>query len=176
AIFVRGRLDAAATPVELRREVQAVNPELPVFGAQTLSDALSASLSERRFSMEIIGLFALTALLLAGLGIYGVISYLVSERTHEIGIRLALGAQRPSILQMVLLQGLRLAIAGAAVGLLGALIVSRLLSGLLYGVRPTDPLTFLGVTVLFIGVALFACYIPARRAIRVDPIVALRHE
>jgi predicted permease len=176
AIFVRGRLDAAATPVELRREVQAVNPELPVFGAQTLSDALSASLSERRFSMEIIGLFALTALLLAGLGIYGVISYLVSERTHEIGIRLALGAQRSDILRMVVRQGLGLAIAGAAVGLVCALIVSHLMAGLLYGVRPTDPVTFVGVALLLIGVALLACYIPARRAIRVDPLVALRHD
>ena len=126
--------------------------------------------------MEIIGLFALTALLLAGLGIYGVISYLVSERTHEIGIRLALGAQRNDILRMVVRQGLGLAIAGAAVGLVCALIVSHLMAGLLYGVRPTDPVTFAGVALLLIGVALLACYIPARRAIRVDPLVALRHD
>jgi predicted permease len=175
-IFLRGRLDPAATPVELREQVQAVNPELPVFGAQTLNDALSASLSERRFSMEMVGLFALTALLLAGLGIYGVISYIVSERTHEIGIRLALGAQSRNILRMVLRQGLGLAIAGAAVGLVCALIVSHLMAGLLYGVRPTDPVTFAGVALLLIGVALLACYIPARRAIRVDPLAALRHE
>jgi putative ABC transport system permease protein len=115
-------------------------------------------------------------LLLAGLGIYGVISYLVSERTHEIGIRLALGAQSRNILRMVLRQGLGLAIAGASVGLICALIVSHLMAGLLYGVRPTDPLTFTGVALLLIGVALLACYIPARRAIRVDPLVALRHE
>ena len=126
--------------------------------------------------MEIIGLFALTALLLAGLGIYGVISYLVSERTHEIGIRLALGAQRSDILRMVVRQGLGLAIAGAAVGLVCALIVSHLMAGLLYGVRPSDPVTFVGVALLLIGVALLACYIPARRAIRVDPLVALRHD
>jgi putative ABC transport system permease protein len=175
-IFLRGRLDPAATPVELREQVQAVNPELPVFGAQTLNDALSASLSERRFSMEMVGLFALTALLLAGLGIYGVISYIVSERTHEIGIRLALGAQSRNILRMVLRQGLGLAIAGAAVGLVCAPILSHLMAGLLYGVRPTDPVTFAGVALLLIGVALLACYIPARRAIRVDPLVALRHE
>jgi putative ABC transport system permease protein len=175
-IFVRGRLDLAATPVELRRQVQSVDPELPVFGTQTLMEVVSASLSERRFSMEMVGLFALTALLLAGLGIYGVISYMVSERTHEIGIRLALGAQRRNILQMVLRQGLGLAIAGAAVGLVCALIVSHLMAGLLYGVRPTDPLTFAGVALLLIGVALLACYIPARRAIRVDPLVALRYE
>jgi predicted permease len=176
AIFVRGRLDTAAIPVEVREQVQAVNPELPVFGAQTLDEVLSASLSVRRFSMKMIGLFALTALLLAGLGIYGVISYVVSERTHEIGIRLALGAQTRNILEMVLRQGLGLAIAGAAVGFLGALIVSHLMAGLLYGVRPTDPLTFAGVALLLIGVALLASYIPARRAMKVDPMVALRYE
>jgi predicted permease len=176
AIFVRGPLDTAAIPVELRKQVQAVDPELPVFGAQTLNEMVSESLSERRFSMEMVGLFGLTALLLAGLGIYGVISYMVSERTHEIGIRLALGAQRSSILRMILRQGLGLAIAGAAVGLVCALIVSHLMAGLLYGVRPTDPVTFAGVAVLLLGVALLACYIPARRAIRVDPMIALRYE
>ena len=126
--------------------------------------------------MEIVALFALIALLLTGLGIYGVISYLVSERTHEIGIRLALGAERRSILQMVLGQGLGLVIVGAAVGLVGAVVVSHLMTGLLYGVRPTDPLTFVVVALLLIGVALLACYIPARRALRVDPLVALRYE
>jgi putative ABC transport system permease protein len=176
AIFLRGNLDVAAIPGEVREQVQSVDPTLPVSGAQTLSETVSASLSERRFSMEIVALFALTALLLAALGIYGVISYMVSERTHEIGIRIALGATRRNILQIVVRQGLRLAIAGAAIGLIGALIVSRLMTGLLYGVKPTDPLTFAGVAVLLVVVALFACYIPARRAIRVDPMVALRHE
>jgi predicted permease len=175
AIFLRGRLDTAAIPVEVREQVQSVNPELPVFGAQTLNDVLSASLSVRRFSMEMVALFALTALLLAGLGIYGVISYIVGARTHEIGIRIALGAQTKDILQMVIYQGFRLAIAGAAVGLVGALIVSHLMAGLLYGVRPADPLTFAGVALLLIGVALLACYIPARRATKVDPMVTL-HE
>jgi predicted permease len=176
AIFLRGQLDPAAIAVQLRAQVQSVNPELPVFGAQTLNDAVSASLSQRRFAMQIVALFALTALLLAGLGIYGVISYIVSERTHEIGIRLALGAKSRDILRMVLGQGLGLAIAGAAVGLVGALIVSHLMASVLYGVRPTDPLTFAGVALLLIGVALLACYIPARRAVRVDPLVALRYE
>jgi predicted permease len=176
AIFLRGQLDAAAIPVQLREQVQSVNPGLPVFGAKNLNDVLSASLEERRFSMEIVGLFALTALLLAGVGIYGVISYIVSERTHEIGIRLALGAQSRSILRMIVRQGLGLAFAGAAVGLVGALIVSHLMAGLLYGVQPTDPFTFVSVALLLIAVALLACYIPARRAIRVDPLVALRYE
>jgi predicted permease len=176
AIFLRGRLDPATIPAEVRAQVQSVNAELPVFGAKTLDDALSSSLSERRFSMEMVALFAVTALLLAGLGIYGTISYVVSERTREIGVRLALGAQRGEILGMVLRQGLSLAIGGAVLGLVGALIVSRLMAGLLYGVRPTDPLTFLGVTLVLTAVALAACYIPARRAMRVDPLVALRYE
>ncbi|MGH9702423.1 MAG: FtsX-like permease family protein, partial [Candidatus Acidiferrales bacterium] len=176
AIVLRGHLDIAAIPEEVREQVQSVDPTLPVFGAQMLDETVSASLSERRFSMEIVALFALTALLLAGLGIYGVISYAVSERTHEIGIRVALGAQRRDILQMVLRQGLGLALSGAAIGLIGALLVSRLLAGMLYGVGPTDPVTLAGVALLLIGVALFACYIPARRAIRVDPMVALRYE
>jgi putative ABC transport system permease protein len=105
-----------------------------------------------------------------------VISYLVSERTHEIGIRLALGAQRIDVVRMILRQGLRLALAGVAVGLVGALAVSQLMGGLLYGVRPTDPLTFAVVTLLLIVVALLACYMPARRAITIDPLVALRYE
>jgi predicted permease len=176
AIFLRGSLDTAAIPDQVREQVQAVDPTLPVFGAQTLNETVSGSLTQRRFSMEMVGLFALTALLLAGLGIYGVISYLVSERTHEIGIRLALGAPRSNILRLVLRQGLGLAVTGAAVGLVCALIVSQLMASLLYGVKPTDPLTFAGVTLLFIGVALLACYVPARRAMNVDSMIALRCE
>ena len=174
AIFLRGHLDAGAIPGEVRQEVESVDPTLPVFDAQTLKETVAASLAARRFSMEMITVFALTALLLASLGIYGVISYIVSERTHEIGIRIALGATRGNILGTVLLQGLQLAIAGAVVGLVGALIVSHLMAGLLYGVRPTDPLTFVGVAILLMGVALLASCLPARRAMRVDPMCALR--
>ena len=176
AIFLRGDLNASAIPEEVRAMVQSVNPELPVYGAQTLDDAVSASLEQRRFSMDIVAAFAITALLLAALGIYGVISYLVSERTQEIGIRLALGARRGEILQMVMRQGLGLAMAGAGLGLVGSVIASHLMAGLLYGVMPTDPLTFVGVTLVLTGVALAACYIPARRAMRVDPMIALRYE
>jgi predicted permease len=174
AIFLRGRLDTAAIPEQVREQVQSINPELPVFGAVTLPQVVTGSLAQRRFSMEMVLLFALTALLLAGVGIYGTISFLVSERTHEIGIRLALGANRKRILAMVLRQGLVLAIAGAAVGVIAALIVSHLMAGLLYGVAPTDPLTFVGVTLVLTAVALAACYIPARRAMKVDPACALR--
>src|SRR6204780_3115430 len=176
AIFLRGDLNASAVPEEVRAMVQSVNPELPVYGAQTLNDAVTASLEQRRFSMDIVAAFAVTALLLAALGIYGVISYIVSERTRDIGIRLALGAQRGKIMTMVLRQGLGLAIAGAALGLVGSVIVSHLMAGLLYGVSPTDLLTFVGVTLVLTGVALAACYIPARRAMRVDPMIALRYE
>ena len=126
--------------------------------------------------MEMVLLFALTALLLAGLGIYGTISYLVSERTHEIGIRLALGAKRSEIMRMILRQGLELATNGAVVGLVGALIVSRLMTGLLYGVSPTDPLTFIGVTLVLTSVALADSYIPAMRAMRLDPMTTLHAE
>ncbi|HEY2149865.1 MAG TPA: ABC transporter permease [Vicinamibacterales bacterium] len=175
-IFLRGTLEPGVAAEQVRQQVQSVNADLPVFGAQTLHDALSDSLSERRLSVEMVAAFAVTALLLAGLGIYGTISYIVSERQREIGIRLALGAQREEIQAMVLRQGLRLAMTGAGVGLVGALIVSNLMQGLLYGVRPTDPLTFVAVTLVLTVVALVACYIPARRATRVDPLVALRYE
>jgi putative ABC transport system permease protein len=176
AIFLRGRVDPASIPDRVREQVQAIDPTLPVFGAQTLTQTLSESLSQRRFSMELITLFALTALLLAALGIYGVISFLVSERTHEIGIRLTLGAQRRNIFGIVLGHGMGLAILGATIGFVCALIVSHLMASLLYGVKPTDPLTFAAVSIFFLGVALFACYIPARRAMKVDPLIALRYE
>ena len=176
AILLRGHLNIPVIADGVRKHVQALDPTLPVFGAQTLTDTVSASLSQRRFSLEVIGLFALTALLLASIGVYGVISYLVSERTREIGIRLALGAQKSNILRVILQQGLQLALAGAVVGLLCAVIVSHFMASLLYGVNPTDPLSFATVAALFVGVALLACYLPARRAMKIDPMLALRHE
>ncbi len=174
AIFLRGRLDPAKLPEQVRAIVQSLNNELPVFGAKRLPDVVSGSLEQRRFSMEMVLLFALTALLLAGIGVYGTISYIVSGRTRDIGIRIALGAQRNAVLYMILRQGLALALAGAAVGLVGALIVAHLMAGLLFGVSPSDPLTFISLTVVLVIVAVAACFIPARRAMRVDPIVALR--
>jgi predicted permease len=176
AIFLRGQLDPGAISAQVRTQVQSVNAELPVFQAETLDDVLSASLSVRRFSLEMVGLFAATALLLAALGIYGTISYLVTEQTREIAIRLALGAQRGTILKMVLRQGLALAVAGAGVGLAGALIVSHLMAGLLFGVAPTDFFTFAGVTLVLTAVALAASYIPALRAMRLDPTAALHFD
>ncbi len=176
AFYLRGQVDAATISAQVRTQIQAVDAELPVFRAETLSDVLSSSLSVRRFSMEMVALFAGTALLLAGLGIYGTISFLVNEQSREIAIRLALGAQRRDILGMVLRQGLTLAAAGAGVGLVGALIVSHLMAGLLYGVSPYDLSTFAGVTAVLTAVAIAASYLPAVRAMRLDPITTLHAE
>ena len=176
AFFLRGPVDPAAISAQVRTQIQAVDPELPVFHAQTLSDILSSSLSVRRFAMEMVAFFAATALLLAGLGIYGTISYVVNEQRREIAIRLALGAQRGDALKMVLRRGLGLAAAGAGLGVAGALIVSHLMAGLLYGVSPTDLPTFAGVTLILTAVALAASYIPALRAMRLDPITILHSE
>jgi predicted permease len=176
AILLRGHLNTVVIADGVRKHVQALDSTLPVFGAQTLTETISASLSQRRFSLEVIALFALTALLLASIGVYGVISYLVTERTREIGIRLALGAQKRNILRVILQQGFQLAVAGAGIGIVCAVVVSHLMASLLYGVKPTDPLSFGGVAALFVGVALLACYLPARRAMKIDPMVALRHE
>jgi predicted permease len=176
AFYVRGQVDPAAIPAQVRTQIQAVDPELPIYRAETLNDILSSSLSVRRFSMEMVALFAGTALLLAGLGIYGTISFLVNEQSREIAIRLALGAQRRAILKMVLRQGLTLAGAGAGVGLVGALIVSHLMAGLLYGVSPYDLSTFAAVTAVLTAVAIAASYVPALRAMRLDPITTLHSE
>jgi putative ABC transport system permease protein len=175
-IFLRGQLDPIAISAQVRSQVQAVDATLPVFHAETLDEVLSTSLSVRRFSMEMIALFAVTALLLAGLGIYGTISYVVNEQRREIAIRFALGAQRGTILKMVLRRGLGLAAAGAGLGVAGALIVSHLMAGLLFGVSPNDLPTFAGVTLALTTVALAASYIPALRAMRLDPITTLHSE
>jgi putative ABC transport system permease protein len=174
AVFVRGRVPTDVIARQVQTEVQSINPALPVFGAQTLAETVSGSLAVRRFSLELIGLFALTALVLAAIGIYGVISYMVTERTHEIAVRMALGAQRADVLWMVMSQGMQLAIAGAALGLVGAVVVSHAIAGVLVGVRPTDFLTFGAATVFLTLVAVAATFLPARRAIYVDPNVALR--
>jgi predicted permease len=176
AIFLRGQLDASAVSAQVREQVQSIDPKLPVFHAETLDEVLSTSLSVRRFSMEMVASFAVTALLLAGLGIYGTISYVVNEQRREIAIRLALGAQRGNILKMVLRRGFGLAAAGAGPCVAGALIVSHLMAGLLFGVSPTDLPTFAGVTLVLTTVALAASYIPALRAMRLDPITTLHSE
>src|SRR5271170_4732372 len=176
AFYLRGQVDPAAISAQVRTQIQSVDPELPVYRAETLDHVLSSSLSVRRFSMQMVAAFAATALLLAGLGIYGTISYLVNEQRREVAIRLALGAQRGQILKMVLRRGLVLAAVGAVLGVAGALIVSHLMAGLLFGVSPNDLPTFVGVSVVLTLVALAASCIPALRAMRLDPITMLHSE
>jgi putative ABC transport system permease protein len=175
-IFLRGQLDTSAVPNEMRRQIQSIDADLPVFGAVTLQEVLSDSLSVRRFAMEMVAAFAATALLLAGLGIYGTISHLVNEQRREIAIRLALGAQRAAILRMILRRGLGMTVAGAGLGVGGALIVAHLMAGLLYGVSAADLPTFAGVTLVLAAVALGASCLPALRAMRLDPITTIHSE
>ncbi len=141
-----------------------------------MNEVIAATVAAQRFSMILLEAFAAVALLLASIGLYGVISYLVGQRTQELGIRLALGAQRKDVLSLVLSHGMKMVLGGVALGLIAAFGLTRLLATLLYGVSATDPVTFASITLLLIAVALLACFIPARRAMKVDPLVALRHE
>ncbi|HWQ33317.1 MAG TPA: ABC transporter permease [Blastocatellia bacterium] len=175
-LFVRTAADPAALSAAIRREVQAIDAAQPVTGISTLSQVIDSSVAPRRFQLLLLGVFAAVALLLSTTGIYGVMSYLVAQRTREVGLRLALGAQTRDVLKLMLRQGLTLALAGAALGLIGSIAVTRVMKSLLYGISATDPATFAVVTLLLVGVALAACWIPARRATRVDPVTALRYE
>ncbi len=160
----------------IRHVIQTQNSQNIISGPQTLNEVISDSLSRQRFSMMLLNCFAAVALLLASIGLYGVISYLVGQRTHELGIRLALGAQRKDVLRLILGHGMKMALAGVALGLIAAFGLTRLLTDMLYGVGATDPLTFTTIALLLTTVALLACYFPARRATKVDPLVALRHD
>ena len=160
----------------VRSEVAGPTRDQPIYAVRTMEQIISGSLAERRFTMLLLIIFAATALLLAAVGIYGVMSYAVTRRTHELGIRAALGASRREIVGLVLRQGMLLAAIGIAGGLVAALALTRFMAGLLYGVRPADPATLAAVALLLAGIALLACYIPARRATAVDPVVALRCE
>ncbi len=173
---IRTASDPAALAQAAIGEIHKFDPTLPVTHVMTLDNLLVDSVSPRRFSTFLLGVFAGLALLLAAMGIYGVMSYVVSLRTNEIGIRMALGAQQRDIWRLVIGRGAQLAFAGVALGIVGAFAVTKLISSLLYGVKPTDPITFGGVALLLLSVALLACYVPARRAMRVDPMVALRYE
>jgi putative ABC transport system permease protein len=173
---VRTSGDPSALLQAVKSEVWAVNKNLPFYSTATMEGLVSATLKERRFSLLLLGAFAVVALVLAGVGIYGLISYSTAQRTHEIGLRVALGARGGDIMRMVVGEGLLLSGAGVAVGLAGALLLTRFLGRLLYGVAPTDPLTFAAISALLVCVALAACYLPARRAARIDPMEALRYE
>jgi predicted permease len=160
----------------VRKEVQAIDPNLPLFDVKTLTEHMRFALFPPRIAATVLGVFGLVALLLSAIGIYGITSYTVAQRTHEIGIRLALGAQLSDVLKLVLSHGLKLTLIGAAIGLVGAYLATRAITSVLYGVSATDPFTFVFVSLLLIGVALLACYVPSRRATKVDPLVALRNE
>jgi putative ABC transport system permease protein len=179
SVIVRTPLELSALLPAIKNAVYATGSDQPVFDVQSMQQIVSQSMSGQRFPMILLGSFACLALLLASIGIYGVISYSVTQRVHEIGIRIALGAGKENIFRMILGQGLRLSLLGLAIGAAAALVLTRLLSSfshLLYGVRPSDPATFLSVSFLLAAVAILASYIPARRAVRVDPMVALRYE
>jgi predicted permease len=170
------KVDPASMTGSVREAVHSLDPDLPLAKVTTLTTLVDDSMSQPRFSMLLLATFAALALVLASIGMYGVISYSVGQRTREIGIRMALGAERSKVFGMILGQGARLAGLGIVIGLVGAVGVTHLMASFLFGVRPTDPLTFGGVVLLLLGVALLASYIPARRATRVDPMIALRHE
>jgi predicted permease len=176
---VRATVDGATLLPAIKDAVYGVGANQPVYDIHTMQEVMTEAISSRRFPMFLLGAFALLALLLAAVGIYGVITYMTTERTHEIGVRMALGADRWSILRMVVGGGLRLALIGVAIGVGVALLLGRILSSfshLLYGVRPWDPLTLIAISLVLICTTLLACYSPARRAAGVDPMIALRHE
>jgi len=175
-LVIRTAMNPTAVAAAIRREVVALDKDQPVSDIRTLEDVVGEAVGPQRFAMMLLGAFAALALVLASVGIYGVMAYSVSQRTHEIGVRMALGAPRGNVLGMVVGEALVLAMIGAGLGLAGAWGLTRLLSSLLYSVRSTDPLTFTLVPLVLVGVSAFASYIPARRATRVDPIVALRYE
>jgi ABC-type antimicrobial peptide transport system permease subunit len=178
-VVVRTPLDASMVLPEIRKAVYSAGNDQTVYHAQTMREIVSESMAPQRFPLILLGSFAGLALLLASIGIYGVISYSVTQRAQEIGIRMALGAEKRDLFRMVVGQGVRLAFAGLAIGVAAALILTRLLlsfSQLLYGVSASDPATLVTVSAVLISVAILACYLPARRAMRIDPIMALRYE
>lgn len=173
---IRTRQSPTATLPEIRNAMNQVDPDLPLAQLKTMDQVLSASVTDWRFRTILLALFGALAVFIAAIGIYGVISYSVAQRTHEIGVRIALGAARRDVVKLVVGQGRRLALWGIVIGLVGAWALTRFLTSLLFGVKPTDPLTFVGVCLALSAVAALASYLPARRATRVDPMVALRYE
>jgi putative ABC transport system permease protein len=175
-VVVRSSLSASSVAAAVRLATHAIDKDLPVTDIESFPDALAGSVSQERFRTYLFGSFSAIALVLAAIGIFGVISYSASQRTHEIGIRMALGARRRDVLLLILGQGAKLALFGLGLGAVVAFLLTRLMTSLLYGVSATDPVTFVAMAIVLLGVTLLACYIPARRAMRVDPMVALRYE
>jgi len=175
-LVIRAQGDPLNLVGAIRREIHTLDPDQPVATIRTMNDWIDTAVATPRYQTLLLGVFAAVALLLATTGIYGVMSYVVAQRTHEIGIRMALGAPRGNVLKLVLRQGMGLVLIGVVLGLIGAFAVTRVMSALLFGVTAKDPFTFAAVAVLLALVAFVACYIPAWRATKVDPLVALRYE
>jgi putative ABC transport system permease protein len=161
---------------DIRKTIEQLNSENVMFGMKTMDAIVGESFGACRFSMIVFSIFAGIALFLSSIGIYGVVSYVTAQRTHEIGVRVALGAQRHDVVRLMLGEGMKMALVGVAIGVCAALALTHLMVNMLFGVSATDPMTFASVVVILSAIALAACYIPARRALCVDPIVALRHE
>jgi predicted permease len=176
AVVLRTEGDPTAVMGSVRRAVAEIDPREVIYNVRTMDEVVSSSFAARRLAMLLLSVFAALALVLACVGIYGVISYLVSQRTHEIGVRMALGAERSDVFRLVIGHGARMALVGVAIGVVAALGLTRLMANQLFGVSAYDPFTFAAVAMLLIVVAVAACYVPARRAMRVDPMIALRHE
>ena len=174
ALVVRTNIDPMSLAASVRNVIWSVDKDQTVADIDTMDNIVAEAVARQRFSMLLLGLFAVLALLLASVGIYGVMSYSVAQRTREIGIRIALGARRADVLQMTVKQGLKLVGAGMMLGLLAAFLLTRVMASLLFGISATDPITFIGISLVLLAVALLASYVPALRATRVDPIVALR--
>jgi putative ABC transport system permease protein len=175
-LHVRTAGDSGAVISQLRSEVKFLDPDLPLTDVKTMQEHMRLPLAPAKLFASLSGGFGVLTVLLAAIGLYGVMAYLVGSRTHEIGIRMALGAQTGGVRKLIIGQGMKLALTGIALGLIAAFALTRVLTSLLYGVSATDPLTFIGGAVLLAGIALLACYVPARRATKVDPLVALRYE
>jgi putative ABC transport system permease protein len=175
-IVVRTKSDPMNLAAAIRTETRAIDKDQPVDKLTTMASVVSASIATRRFYGQLLGAFAALAFILASVGIYGIVAYSVTQRTREIGIRMALGAKQSDVLRLELAEGFRLAILGVVLGLAGAFAATRVLTSLLFEVKPTDPMTLIGLSILLAAVALLASYIPARRATKVDPLVALRYE